>query len=375
MTPQPEFLSKLSALPLRRLRELARVLGIPRYSAQARDGLLQAIASKSPAGESTPAALEQASSSQPVVAQAATSGFERALSSAVAATETVTTLQVHPQDAQWAYCRWEISAADRDAIQAAGGGSLCLRLADITGLAEGDAHPQAFLEAVVEGAGGEWYLPVPLAGRVYRAELGFRSQSGWISLAFSAPAAMPAEPGGGFEADLVRPFSLDVMPTDTGEFVMPAPAGVHERVYQVASLGRRRLGVGSEEFQESAGAADRAAAGQASGVGLWASGLSESGRGGVATRQRSFWLVADAELIVYGATEPSARLSIAGQDEPLSVDGTFRFQVPFPDGEQVYPIRAVAADGVQTRSITLDFKRTTPAALVNTREAAVPEWF
>ena len=50
-----------------------------------------------------------------------------------------------------------------------------------------------------------------------------------------------------------------------------------------------------------------------SGVGLWASGRNESGLGGVAPRQRSFWLVADAELIVYGATDPSARLTIGGE--------------------------------------------------------------
>ena len=374
MSPQPDFLSKLAGLPLRRLRELARVLGIPRYSAQARDGLLQAIASKSPAGQAPAEAIDQAPS-----LATASPGFESTPAPAAASAPSparATYLHVHPQDAQWAYCRWEISPDDRNAIQAAGGGSLCLRLADITGLAEGDVHPHAFLETVVEGASGEWYLPVPLAARVYRAELGVRTPSGWMSLAFSAAAAMPAEPGGGFEFDLVRPFSLDVMPTQVSEDTHPAPAGVHERVYQIASLGRRHLGLGSEEFQESApDAADLAAAGQASGVGLWASGLSESGRGGVAARQRSFWLVADAELIVYGATEPSARLSIGGQEEPLSVDGTFRLQVPFPDGEQVYPIRAVAADGIQTRSITLDFKRTTPAALVNSREAAVPEWF
>ena len=368
MTPQPDFLNKLAVLPLRRLRELARVLGIPRYSAQARDGLLQAIATKSPAGETPEEALSPAVSPSE-------SEHPASVGEPYSAPQAVTSLQVHPQDAQWAYCRWDISPADREAAQAAGGGSLCLRLADITGLADGDAHPHAFLETVVEGAGGEWYLPVPLAGRVYRAELGYRTPGGWISLAFSAPAVMPAEPGGGFDVDLVRPFSLDVMPTESGDVVFPAPVGVHERVYQVASQGRRRLGLGSEEFQESGEAADLAAGGQASGVGRWASGLTESGRGGVATRQRSFWLVADAELIVYGATEPSARLSIGGQDEALSVDGTFRFQVPFPDGEQVYPIHAVAADGVQTRSITLDFKRTTPAAVVNTREAAVPEWF
>ena len=101
---------------------------------------------------------------------------------------------------------------------------------------------------------------------------------------------------------------------------------------------------------------------------------SESGAG-LAARQRSFWLIADAELIVYGATDPSARLTIGGEEVPLSPEGTFRIQVPFRDGQQLYPIEAVAADGVQKRNITLEFQRTTPEANVNTREAAIPEWF
>ena len=85
--------------------------------------------------------------------------------------------------------------------------------------------------------------------------------------------------------------------------------------------------------------------------------------------------MADAELIVYGATDPAARLTIGGEDVPLSSDGTFRIQVPFRDGQQVYPIEATAADGEQKRNITLEFSRTTPDAKVNTREEAIPEWF
>jgi hypothetical protein len=92
-------------------------------------------------------------------------------------------------------------------------------------------------------------------------------------------------------------------------------------------------------------------------------------------RQRSFWLVADAELIVYGATDPYARLTIGGEEVPLSAEGTFRVQVPFRDGQQIYPIEAVAADGEQKRNITLEFRRTTPEANVNTPDTAVPEWF
>jgi hypothetical protein len=109
-------------------------------------------------------------------------------------------------------------------------------------------------------------------------------------------------------------------------------------------------------------------------VGLWASGRNDSGAG-LPARQRSFWLVADAELIVYGATDPAATLRIGDEVVPLSADGTFRVQVPFRDGEQLYPISAVAADGVQKRSISLAFQRTTPEANVNSRDDSVAEWF
>jgi hypothetical protein len=108
-------------------------------------------------------------------------------------------------------------------------------------------------------------------------------------------------------------------------------------------------------------------------VGIWASGRTESGSG--LQRQRSFWLVADAELIVYGATDPAATLFIGDQQVPLEADGSFRVHVHFPDGEQHYPIRAIAADGEQERSVRMQFQRSTPIARVNSRSVAVMEWF
>jgi hypothetical protein len=74
-----------------------------------------------------------------------------------------------------------------------------------------------------------------------------------------------------------------------------------------------------------------------SGAGQWSSGLNDSGSGIV--KNRSFWLVADAELIVYGATEPSAKLTIGGEDVPLAADGTFRIQVPPRDGTQTQSVQ------------------------------------
>jgi hypothetical protein len=175
--------------------------------------------------------------------------------------------------------------------------------------------------------------------------------------------------------DQFVPFSLDTPPAPTplAEPMTTGDNGLHERLYQTATMGWRRLGRGSEAFHELEQA--EAAGLNPSGVGLWASGRNESGAGGVTPRQRSFWLVADAELIVYGATDPSAKLSIGGEDVPLSSDGTFRIQVPFRDGQQVYAIEAVAADGEQKRNITLQFDRNTPEDNSNPSEQAVAEWF
>ena len=277
-----------------------------------------------------------------------------------------------PRDPQWAYCFWSIAPADRQRAQAAGAGSLCLRVADVTGLLNPSAHPHALQELVVDAHASEWFLPVPLAGRDYRVELGYRLPGGgWFSLAFSAVARIPELEPSTTIADAFVPFSLETPVMATAEPI--SSGGVqHERLYQMATVSSPRLRrVGSEALHEDAFSQESGL--NASGAGLWASGRSESGSGLV--RSRSFWLVADAELIVYGATDPTATLTIGDQVVPLDQDGGFRVHVPFPDGEQTYPIKAVAADGEQERSITLDFERSTPEARVNTKEQAVQEWF
>jgi ABC-type phosphate transport system substrate-binding protein len=114
------------------------------------------------------------------------------------------------------------------------------------------------------------------------------------------------------------------------------------------------------------------------GMGLTMSGVGMSGIGFSASmppiRPRKFWLVANAELIVHGATEPDATVMIGDREIKLSPDGTFRFQVAFPDGDINYPVLAVAADGEQTRSIRMDFNRETPTRNTNTKDEAIEEW-
>jgi hypothetical protein len=350
-------------MTLRQLRQVASDLGVSLYSRKSKDELVSAIGKR------------QGSPTSGSAAELTAGEFTATAGSATAA-DGETRVVFLPRDPQWAYVFWEISETDRLQAFKAGATQLCLRVADVTGLGNGASHPHALQEVVVDSHANEWYLPVPLSDRDYRVELGYRKAGGgWIALASSAVARVPALHPSEQILDQFVPFSLDtpVAPAPVPQLVSGGDSALHERLYQTATTGQRRLGRGSEAFHEL----DQASQSDlnASGAGLWASGRNESGIGVVAPRQRSFWLVADAELIVYGATDPSARLSIGGEDVPLSSDGTFRVQVPFRDGQQIYAIEAVAADGEQKRNITLNFDRNTPEDNSNPSDQAVAEWF
>jgi len=69
-------------------------------------------------------------------------------------------------------------------------------------------------------------------------------------------------------------------------------------------------------------------------------------------KQRGFWLKVDCELIVYGATEPDAKVTVQGRPITLRPDGTFTMRYYLPDGKQVIPVKAVSGDNEESRVIT-----------------------
>lgn len=181
---------------------------------------------------------------------------------------------------------------------------------------------------------------------------------------------MPAAHPSGRLLDAIEPLNLKADATDG-----TAEGGLHERIYQRASALPCWYGRGSEGLHEGNRPPLEAAGQQSSGVGQWSSGRLDSGAGGIPPRQRAFWLMADAELLIYGATDPAACLTVSGEPLPLSEDGTFRIQVPFPDGLQSFPIAALTADGQQRRRITMTFERRTPFREDHRPGEARPDWF
>ena len=87
-------------------------------------------------------------------------------------------------------------------------------------------------------------------------------------------------------------------------------------------------------------------------------GSLSSAFGGVA-RRKGFWFNVNAELIIYGATEPDASVEIGGRTIKLRPDGTFSFRFILPDGTYDLPAQATSADGDDSRRAALRFSRST----------------
>jgi hypothetical protein len=65
-----------------------------------------------------------------------------------------------------------------------------------------------------------------------------------------------------------------------------------------------------------------------------------------------FKFVVQTDVIVTGATEPDAIVTIQGTPVRLRPDGTFSVRLQLSDGEQSIPVTAVSRDGSHTRWIT-----------------------
>ena len=79
--------------------------------------------------------------------------------------------------------------------------------------------------------------------------------------------------------------------------------------------------------------------------------------GGV-ERRKGFWFNVNAELILYGATEPGASVTLDGLPLNLRPDGTFSLRFALPDGDYGLAVAASSAQG-DWRQAQLRFSRRT----------------
>jgi len=315
------------------------------------------------------------------------------------------------RDPHWLYAHWDLTREQQTALNGEStDGHLVLRI--YTGKIEGhSAH-----EIHVHPESRHWFAHVERAGNTYAAELGYYSALGkWTRVAVSSgtvtpPDAVAAESDAEFATipfeypfaklmqiieDAVRdnlPLALAIeelrrhghpeLPRFSASGVSaaaPAPSGAPGpvRVWtpeQEKALAKiinidetRRVWMGSLEITElirrrlAHDVASPVTAFGVPGSAAAPSGISSvtSPFGGAVEKSKGFWFNVNAELIIYGATEPNAKVTLGGHEIKLRSDGTFSFRFSLPDGKYDLPAVAVSADGTDGRAAELKFSRQT----------------
>jgi hypothetical protein len=255
-----------------------------------------------------------------------------------------------------------------------------------------EGHPA--YEIHVHPESRHWFTHVERAGNSYVAELGYYSALGkWTRISVSSgtmtpPDAVSTETDADFATipfefpfarlmEIIKAAVRENLPLAqaieelrrSGHPDLPrvtastAPISIwtpqqEKALAKVVNIDEvRRVWMGSLEITELI---RRKLAHEISSLGVSSFGVSSlSSPFGGMEKAKGFWFNVNAELIIYGATEPNAKVTLGGHEIKLRSDGSFSFRFALPDGKYDLPAVAVSADGTDARAADLKFSRET----------------
>jgi len=242
------------------------------------------------------------------------------------------------RDPFWLHTYWELSRGTLARAQAAlgqewHGSRPILRLMDVTSEDTTAASERHVRDIEIHGGVNNWFIDVLAPPRAFRVDLGYLSRRGkFFVLARSNVVTTP------------RAGSSDVLDEN-----WPSVQEQFQRIFQQA--GGANGSAGSHDlrdlFEERFHRPMQSLSWQSLGTGA------------LAALGRAFHFAIDAELIVYGSTEPNARVTLQGEPVPVRPDGTFTVRFRLPDSRQIIPAVAASPDGVEERTIVLAVERNT----------------
>jgi hypothetical protein len=243
------------------------------------------------------------------------------------------------RDPHWLHAYWAVTLASVHRAEAAlredwHGAKPILRVFDVSSEDTTSSSEAPIRDIDIHGSVNNWYIDVPNPPRSYRVDIGYVTRRGrFYTLAHSNVVTTP------------RAGDSDVIDENWASVQEQ-----FEKIYAMAgSVAPGTSCLGARQLSE-----DRtrrpAGSGPVSSFGLGAM---------AAARKRRFWFHLDAELIVYGSTQPSSRVSLQGESVQLRSDGTFTMRFRLPDKRLIIPATATSPDANEERTIVLAVERNT----------------
>jgi uncharacterized protein len=293
------------------------------------------------------------------------------------------------RDPHWLYAHWDLTREQQLKLNAqSSDGHLVLRIY----AQKIEGHP--LYEIHVHPESRHWFTHVERAGNSYVAELGYYSALGkWTRVSVSSgtmtpPDAVSSETDADFATipfefpfarllEIIKAAVCENLPlaqaieelrrsghpdlprvTASAAPISTWTAQQEKALAKVVNIDEvRRVWMGSLEITELI---RRKLAHEISSFGVSSFGVSSlSSPFGGMEQAKGFWFNVNAELIIYGATEPNAKVTLGGHEIKLRSDGSFSFRFALPDGKYDLPAVAVSADGTDARAADLKFSRVT----------------
>ncbi len=213
--------------------------------------------------------------------------------------------------------------------------NIALRVYDVTDVEFNGLNAHKHFDVDVGMTKGSWYINVPEDDRYYVADVGLRNRRGdFYVMARSNVVGTPRHSAS-------NRMDEEWMIADEDFWKM----------YALSGGFKSRQGAASMELTEMMRA--RLAGETSSGA------ISSFGSERPARARDQFWYRLDCELVVYGATEPDATVTMMGEKVQLRPDGTFTARFALPDGIQVIDTKAVSANKKFEKTITPTVSRGT----------------
>jgi hypothetical protein len=244
------------------------------------------------------------------------------------------------RDPYWLHAYWELTRHAIQRAEAALGQEWhaarpILRLLDVSSQDTTSTAESIIRDIDIHGGCNNWYIDVSNPPRSYRVDIGYLARSGRFYILSRSNVVSTPRAG---VSDVIDENWADI-DSKKADRIYAMSGGFDPTA---SSLELKQL------FEERLRRP------------LGSPAVTSFGSGGfVAGKGRRFWFQLDAELIVYGATEPNARVTLQGEPVKLRPDGTFTMRFSLPDSRQIIPAVATSPDGVEDRTIVLAVERNT----------------
>lgn len=236
---------------------------------------------------------------------------------------------LYVRDPWWLHTYWEVARKTLENLknqlkEMFNSARRALRVYDVTRIDFNGKNAHSYFDIEINSDANNWYIGIGCAGRSWCVDYGLKMPSGeFITILRSNIVHTPSD----------------------------GPSHITDEEWMIPEeMFGRLYGMGFGFGQSSpVGKAWQERMRQALFSGVLSSGASPVKQ---KAKKRKFWFVLDCELIVYGATEPDASVSVQGKPIKLRQDGTFTLRFALPDGKQVIPVKAVSNDKVEEHTIT-----------------------